>query len=62
MSLYKKLFCLHKWKTHAKSEKEHEFFTHGLSKAEFLPTGIKKAFVREILICECCGKIKQIDY
>ncbi len=62
MNLWDKLFCLHQWKSHAKSDQSHEFFTHGLARAEFAPTGIKKHFVREVLICERCGKIKLIEY
>ncbi len=56
MRLFKKMFCSHKWKLHAKKEyrweEENPFDgeTHTYSNTY------------EVLICENCGKIKKIRY
>lgn len=46
-----KLFCNHKWNSHAKN---------CYSNGEFNAGRIEST--SEILICEKCGKIKQINY
>ena len=53
--LFEKIFCLHKWKSHVKDSCLQE---------TVYPFGSvhKKSFVREVLICEVCGKIKIIEY
>jgi Fe2+ or Zn2+ uptake regulation protein len=58
MNLLKKLFCLHKWKSHDKREftdsKRSHFNPH-----EWIKT---RNYTKEVLICENCGKIKHIEY
>jgi len=57
MNLFKKLFCLHKWETHAKKEYQWEEHIKGTwGKFE------KVSETTEILICEECGKIEKIKY
>ena len=46
----KKMFCFHEWKSHAKTEEHH---------SSSLQQGTT---VREVLICQKCGVIKQIQY
>ncbi len=56
-TIFEKLFCKHKWKTHTKKER---------SLSERVPltdrSVLVKIFTREVLICESCGKIKTIEY
>jgi hypothetical protein len=55
-NLLKKLFCLHKWKSYARTTynwKEHSFYYGGYQDA---------SSTTEILICTKCGKIKTIKY
>jgi len=53
--MFEELFCCHSWKSHAKR--------NIIKKIEYKDgSGIQKEFIREILICEKCGKIKKIDY
>ena len=47
-----KLFCTHKWNSHAKAPKKL-YWDGELN----IPSGNI-----EVLICEKCGKIKQINY
>lgn len=56
MNLFKKLFCGHKWKKHAKTQ-----YTKG-SNFDALIFKNKYEYTQEILICEHCGKIKKIEY
>lgn len=57
MGLFEKTFCKHKWKSHNKE---------GRTLSERVPYTeryvVVKEFTREILVCEKCGKIKQIEY
>lgn len=53
--MFKKLYCMHNWMVHAKKEFDrHLTFYNGGTKTETI--------VIEVLICEKCGKIKQIEY
>tara|TARA_R110002020_G_scaffold465503_1_gene686952 strand:+ start:1227 stop:1403 length:177 start_codon:yes stop_codon:yes gene_type:complete len=57
VSFFKKLFCEHKWKVHAKKEYRWDEKVDGTwDKVET----VSKTY--EILICEKCGKIKKIIY
>ena len=65
MSLLKKLFCSHKWQTHAKQKytrttKEvvegSEYWYQPMVQNKVTDT------TNEILICTECGKIKKIEY
>jgi hypothetical protein len=57
MGLFEKTFCKHKWKSHNKQER---------TLSERVPYTdryvVTKEFTREVLVCEKCGKIKQIEY
>ena len=56
MKILEKLICKHKWDSHDKQKREFYY--------EFEP-GVKTArrvYTREVLICDKCGKIKQIEY
>jgi len=53
MGLFKKLFCNHKWKIHAKKEYEWE--------ERFKGDIVIVSQTVEILMCEC-GKIRKIRY
>ena len=53
MRLFEKLFCKHKWKSHNKEKRQ--IFNYHTNMTE-------REFTREILICECCGKIKTLEY
>ena len=55
-----KFFCLHKWNTHAKKEIEWETEQKSLNPNTIL--SIKHQQTTEILVCEGCGKIKNIEY
>lgn len=46
-----KLFCTHKWNSHAKNLYSNQ-----------LNNGGREEKTLEILICDKCGKIKQINY
>lgn len=61
MSFLSKIFCKHKWKTHNKAERVQQSF-HKDSYGKFIPSGVEREFIREVLICEHCGKIKTIEY
>ena len=52
MNFFKKIFCGHKWKIHAKKEYKWQQEV----KQELTSLTI------EVLICETCGKIKKIKY
>lgn len=56
MKLFKKLFCLHKWKLHSKKEYEWKERVVGSLYNETVSQTV------EILICQECGKIKNIKY
>lgn len=63
--MFKKLFCKHKWKTHAKDVHEwNDLNIVNGTDAWFNPAlvGQKKRRTTEILICEECGAIKKIIY
>lgn len=47
-----KIFCLHKWETHAKVERE----------ALYIQNRVVNTESTEILICTECGKIKKLVY
>ncbi len=51
MNIFEKMFCKHKWKSHAKDR---------MTASNML--GYEKVFDREVLICQHCGKIKIIEY
>ena len=53
MKIFKKRFCNHQWKSHAKKDYTYEY---SFSKE------IYKHTTEEVLICIVCGKIKQIEY
>lgn len=55
--IFKFWFCNHKWKTHAKKEYRWE----ELNKKSYPMKEIYCETI-EILVCENCGKIKQIKY
>jgi len=50
-SIIEKLFCTHSWKSHAKNIYRFDCLN-----------GNKSEQTTEVLICEKCGKIKQISY
>ncbi len=50
-TIINKLFCLHQWKSHAKSTYRFDYLN-----------GNKSEQITEIIICDKCGKIKQINY
>lgn len=56
--LWKKLFCLHDWRSHAKANYP--------SKEPFVVNNTydhsREGTTTEILICKNCGKIKKIFY
>lgn len=58
-ALFEKWFCKHKWLSHNKESYQRETFqrVHGGERS----LG-KNVFTREVLICEVCGKIKNIEY
>jgi Fe2+ or Zn2+ uptake regulation protein len=57
MKLFKKLLCLHKWKTHTKK------VYNWTEKVEGTWDKIDNfSQTHEILICKRCGKIKKITY
>lgn len=58
MSLLKKIFCCHKWKSHHKKEIEIDYYQIN-NFYKILPE-LHSTFTRETLICENCGKIIQI--
>lgn len=60
MNIFKKLFCLHKWKSHA--QQKYTAKQYSIRNNIYFENGITKNFNREILICNICGKIKQIEY
>jgi len=49
MNIFKKIFCGHKWKLH-----------YELKGAITYPNGRVDQYIIHTLICEHCGKIKQI--
>lgn len=56
-NLFKKLFCLHKWKSHARTTYNWKERIDGSW------NGYQNVSeTTEILICTECGKIKQIKY
>jgi len=60
-----KLFCSHKWNSHGKEiyESSHEemvYETRYWGNPEFQT--IQSREIREILICEKCGRVKKIQY
>jgi hypothetical protein len=57
MGLLTKIFCKHKWKTHAKKDYIWSQKVEGTwDRVERVST------TSEVLICEKCGKIRQIEY
>lgn len=60
--IFEKWFCKHKWKIHFTKEVTIETFKENLFSAKFDSTGVKRTFIREVLICTECGKIKTIEY
>ncbi len=52
MSFFTTFFCDHKWKSHAKKEREE-------INAD---KEVIYEYTMEVLICEHCGKIKKIKY
>jgi Fe2+ or Zn2+ uptake regulation protein len=52
-NLFKKLFCLHKWKSYART-------TYNWRSTWVYNQNVSETV--EILICTKCGKIKQIKY
>ena len=60
-----KFFCHHKWKTHSKEKvKWDELELVEGTELWLNPITQKKQYCEttEILICECCGKIKKLTY
>lgn len=55
-----KFFCLHKWTTHAKIKIEWETEQKGMAPNTIRM--IKHEQTTEILVCEGCGKIKNLEY
>jgi len=55
-TIFQKLFCKHKWKSHSKKEMRVEYFNRYNQ-----PRG-ERDFTKEVLICENCGKVKTIEY
>lgn len=51
IKMIEKLFCTHSWKSHAKNIYRFDYLNNN-----------KYEQTTEILICEKCGKIKQINY
>jgi len=58
--IFAKLFCKHKWSSHAKNIINQVTYAHNGYSWDATP--IKKEFTREVLVCEHCGKIKIIEY
>jgi hypothetical protein len=48
--IMRKMFCFHRWKSHNNTTEHHSS-----------PT-TQGDVIREILVCENCGRIKQIQY
>ena len=61
-NIFDKFFCNHKWKTHHKREMKSTIFMPNIIGDGLNKTELTKEFTREVLICENCGKIKQIEY
>ncbi len=63
--LFKKLFCLHDWKTHVKEKYNwpEQRIVPG-TEDWWIPVIEKEEYssVTEVLICKHCGKIKTIKY
>lgn len=60
-----KLFCLHKWNTHARKVYEHtdkEVVSGTESWYKPIVTDAEYSKTIEVLICEKCGKIETIEY
>lgn len=65
MSVFKKLFCCHKWTVHAKEEYEwDEMRVVKGTESWYYPKLESHTFseVNEVLVCSECGKIKKITY
>lgn len=62
MKLFEKWFCKHKWKTHFKRDMKERQYIINLVGDNYNDTGITKEYTREVLTCECCGKIIKIEY
>lgn len=60
--IFPQLFCKHRYKTHNKQEFQTETFTRPYVAGPYIPSGVTRDIVKEVLICEKCGKIKQIEY
>jgi hypothetical protein len=64
-AMFEKLFCRHKWKTHAKEKYEWKQIEI-VEETKYWPTPIQQVIeysnIEEVLICESCGKIHQIEY
>lgn len=58
MNILKKMFCMHKWISHDKRKMER-FVRERYSMKEWEKV---EDYTKEVLICEKCGKIKQIEY
>lgn len=59
---FEKWLCGHKWKVHASKEVSIQTHLSNGMKVEFGVDHTTKNFMREVLICESCGKIKIIEY
>lgn len=63
--MFEKWFCKHKWKTHAKEKyewSEVEIVKHTEWWMEPMQQTIPYSEVKEVLICESCGKVHLIEY
>lgn len=61
-ALFEKWFCRHKWKTHFSKQVTIETHLSDENKKTFGLDCTHRRFIREVLICENCGKIKIIEY
>jgi hypothetical protein len=52
--LWRKWMCKHKWSSHAKKNYSRKISDHWGTRSS--------QYTREILICEHCGKIKELEY
>lgn len=60
MKLFKNWFCSHQWLSHNKKDMTRVIRQNAYG--SYLETPVKQDFTIEILICQKCGKIKQLQY
>ncbi len=62
MKFLTKLFCLHKWTSHAKNNMVGRRLVYDYATMKYVDANCNREYTKEVLICETCGKIKIIEY